>query len=144
MPGSERSESEAVRGCVTPWECLRRRVKIKVLPLLQKTPTLPRNTHLHIQHESAENFSLFHPTLRVSGNTPVLQVSSLSSRICILFLGGGGRFHLLTRNPNGTRSDSFSLSATHSEKMRWVKVKFCCVMEPKRPEMTVLHTDGSF
>lgn len=37
--------------CITPWECLERGKK--VLPLLRKTPTLPRkNMHLRIQHET--------------------------------------------------------------------------------------------
>lgn len=141
--GHKITESEPLRGRVTPWECLRRRVKTKVLPLLQKTPTLPRNVQLHIQRESADNLNVFRLALKFPGT-----LGTSPCRICPLFGGAAARarcrFSLLARSRNVIITSSLHWSHARAKNTRWVKLKFCCVMEPTQPEMTVIHTAGSF
>lgn len=82
--GQRVTRSEPSQGCVSPWECLGRKVKIEVLPLLHK--------HLHFSETRSCTFNpkvaflwyFFRLGLKVSGNALRLSLPAPEVHFSIL------------------------------------------------------------
>lgn len=143
--GQRVTRSEPSRGCVSPWECLRRQVKIEVLPLLHK--------HLHFSETRSCTFNpkvaflwyFFRLGLKVSGNALRLSLQAPEVHFSILKSLYGRRTAAGVK-PAARRLQTWRCGcisakkkprwqptlcreARHNENTKWVLFKFCCVTE---------------